>query len=129
MTDRERVATSARRREPPPEAIQCGYYLMKAREYILKEKVIPNKDGNKYTVMEYLWWAHQRAVAAGPILAEEADMYYMQTEAGQTLICEAMAGVHKIGEAHDNFRKLMDSLGYRPITNRDFATYGSGGGR
>lgn len=114
--------------DPPPEAIMVGYMLMKARRYVFDEKVI-ERDGEKYTVAEYLWDAHQCAREAAPKVAEQSGMYYMQPEPGLRMIMEAMAGMHKIGEAHDFFRKMMADLGYRPITDRDFAALGAGGGR
>lgn len=116
-------------RDPPAEAIKVGYYLMKAREHVLKVPVIEAKDGSKHTVADYLWWAHQHAILAAPTVSEETGMYYMQPSTGQRLIMEAMAGLHKIGEAHDYFRRLMKEQGYRDITARDFAEYGSGGDR
>lgn len=115
--------------DPPVDAIKTGYYLMKAREHIFKVPVIEAKDGSMHTIAEYLWWAHQKAMAASPIVAEESGMFYMQPSEGLRLIMEAMAGCHKIGEAHDAFRRLMKEQGYREITKRDFAEYGAGGDR
>lgn len=101
---------------PPDEAIQCGYWLTKAR--IAQELA-------EASLIKALGFAH----AATPILVSQAGAFKMQVSPGMKLIGEAIAGCHTAGTAHDTLRKLMLDLGYRPITNQDFAEYGDGGGR
>lgn len=102
-------------KEPSDDAIQCGYWLTKAR--IAQEAA-------EASLIKALGFAH----AAIPGLAANG-MFKMQASPGMRLIGEAIAGCHTAGTAHDTLRKLMAELGYRTITNQDLAEYGDGGGR
>jgi hypothetical protein len=108
--------TKSRLREPSAEAIQCGYYLTKARK--AQEEAV-----------EFLTKALYYGNKARDQMVAEGVMYFMETSPGFKKIGEAIAGSHSAGAAHDELRRLMKEHGYRDITNEDFATYGAGGGR
>ena len=120
------------RLEPPREAIMAGYNMMKARQ----------AAANGRYWEDYLSTAIECAELAQPKIVEQTDAFYMQFSRGFRLLWEAWADLderasyyrqraaaEKIGEAHEYFRRLMKRLGYRTITDRDFAQFGSGGGR
>jgi hypothetical protein len=110
MTDRDR------RKDPPASAIQCGYWLTMARKKF--------EDAS-----HCLKKAEEYALEAREELTADGTAYFMEFAPIMQGIYNAMAAMHAPGAAHEIAREFMKEKGFRDITNRDFATYGSGGGR
>jgi len=122
-----------RKNEAPSISIEGGYYMTRARQHW--------PDG------VYLGVAIAKVEEAVAYLAENHGMYEMQGSETLYFLNEAAhagfqmqqnaptdeyriaQGKHAIGRAHNAARLVMDGLGFRPITNKDFEEFGAGGGR
>lgn len=130
--------------EPPVEAIKGGYWITKAR--LLLRGDDPNKNIPIEHAYIFLLDGIRFIEHAIDIVREQTGMYMMQPGSGMKELYEAaeelrsLDGKHMdlltkrrimwtIAAGHDHLRKLMQELGYRSITNADFAQYGDGGGR
>ena len=117
----------------PRIAIEAGYLMTQARHNW--------PDG------DYLGLAIEKVEEAVAHLAEFHGMYEMQGSETLYFLNEAAhaqihlragsandiyriaQGKHAIGRAHNAARLVMEGLGFRPITNKDFEEFGAGGGR
>ena len=131
-------------KEPPAEAIKGGYWITKARNLLrghVATKHISN-DHAYFFVMEGIRYIEH----AIDKVHEETGMFMMQPGEGMKSLYEAAAELRDLdgqpidmltarrimwtlAAGHDHLRLLMQDLGYRTITNRDFAEHGDGGGR
>lgn len=135
---------SKRLKEPPAEAIKGGYWITKARNLLrghVSTKHIP-MDHAYLFVMEGI----RHIEKAIDLVAEETGMFLMQPGEGMKNLYEAAVDLRALdgkpidtltarrimwtlAAGHDHLRLLLQDLGYRTITNRDFAEHGDGGGR
>lgn len=134
------------KKEPPVEAITGGYRITQARLILRRDSPHENTPAQK--ALYYLARGIEDVERAIDIVERESDMFRMEPGEGMMLLYEAqhvleqyntgsrevpysilMATLWKIAAGHNRLRLLMQDLGYRTITNRDFAEHGDGGGR
>lgn len=138
--------------EPPEEAIMVGYALMRGHQALQGTTVI-GKDGARvipphmsdYYILEAARCLPLALTAVNKILkdAGKTELFHHAIGGAEDLIGAAYeATVNRVvpyptryrcgGQmklAHDLVSTLMADNGFRPITDRDFAKYGDGGGR
>lgn len=130
-------------REPSTEAIKGGYWITQARLLLGEhEKYHRTSDEHAYMFMAEGLRSIEKAI---DLAVKETGMYRMQPGAAMAKLYGAAEELKntdgpipflqrrrimwEIAAGHDILRKLMSEQGYRAITNKDFETYGDGGGR
>ena len=117
----------------PDIAIEAGYYMTQARKNWPDGDYLGVAIGKVEEAVAYLAANHGMYEMQGSetlYFLNEAAHAQIQMRAGSPTDDYRIAqGKHAIGRAHNAARLVMDSLGFRPITNKDFEEYGVGGGR
>lgn len=141
MTDRAR-------REPPVEAIQAGYWLTQTRRLLHGDQKFagaPDEHASEFLDKAISYLRKAITIVYDDTNAGKGIVFMQQFGPGMRLVCEVadeLYGIRgtipmhqrqalgwKVAEGHNELRLLMRDLGYRTITDDDFAAYGDGGGR
>ena len=121
-------------KDPPDITIRAGYAMTKARMNW------PDGDakysmGRAIELVEKARDYHVKHDGALNMMASEA-LYFLNEAAHAQIQYKAgkgtdgyrlNQGAHAIGRAHNSLRLVLKELGYREITDQDFAKYGLGG--
>jgi hypothetical protein len=118
---------------PPDVTIKAGYNMTKAKlnwpdgEYLGKAIDLVKKAIKWHVENDGVFYMQGDEALYYLMEAAHAQI---QHKAGRTTDAYRLdQGKYAIGRAHNSLRLVLNDLGYRDITNEDFARFGDGGGR